>query len=76
MRIEELYERHIRRLPRRQRLRLLSLTAKGLAEEKPSRRKRTHSIMDLAGMGKDMWDSVDVEKYVSSLRNEWGPARS
>ena len=76
MRIEEIYDKHIRKLPRRQRLRLLALTARGLAEGKPTPRGRTRSIMDLAGMGKEMWESVDVEKYVSSLRNEWGAAPS
>lgn len=28
-------------------------------------------ITQLAGMGKEMWKSVDVDKYIRELRDEW-----
>jgi len=30
-----------------------------------------HSIMELKGLGKEMWQDVDVEKYIDEERNSW-----
>ncbi len=71
MKVEEIYEQHIRKLPRRERLRLLAMTAEGLTEDKPTERKRHHKITELAGLGKEIWQSVDAQEYVDSARDEW-----
>jgi hypothetical protein len=30
-----------------------------------------HSIMELRGLGKELWKGVDVEKYINEERNSW-----
>ena len=32
---------------------------------------KTHSIMELEGLGKEFWRSVDVEKYLKEERESW-----
>lgn len=68
MNAEEIYEQYIRGLSRQDRLRLLSMLADGLAG-KPCGQKRRR-ITELAGLGKEIWQSVDAEQYVDSSRDE------
>jgi hypothetical protein len=30
-----------------------------------------HSILELAGLGKEIWEGIDAQEYVNQLRNEW-----
>lgn len=67
--IEELYERHVKPLPAAERLRLVAMIAQDLAShptEKPER-----SIMELHGLGKEIWEGIDAQEYVNELRKEW-----
>jgi hypothetical protein len=32
---------------------------------------RKHSIKELKGLGKELWRSVDVDKYLEEERNSW-----
>ena len=31
-----------------------------------------YSIMELKGMGRELWRGIDVEKYIEEERNSWG----
>lgn len=67
--LEELYTQHIKPLPRDEQLRLVAKVAENLAassEEKPRR-----SIMELHGLGAEIWEGVDAQEYVNELRAEW-----
>ena len=33
--------------------------------------KQPHSLMELQGLGKSIWQGVDVEKYVERERDSW-----
>jgi len=33
--------------------------------------KRTLTWTEIRGMGKEVWESIDVEKYINELRGEW-----
>ena len=33
--------------------------------------KRLRSIMELQGLGKEIWEGVDVDKYIEEERNSW-----
>jgi hypothetical protein len=30
-----------------------------------------HSIMELKGLGKELWQGIDVKKYIDEERNSW-----
>jgi len=70
--VTRVYEDHVKPLSVEERLELLALAARDLAEQiirSPSRPKR--SIMELHGLGKDIWQGVDAQDYVNKLRDEW-----
>ena len=31
----------------------------------------THSIMELCGLGKEIWDGIDAQEYVRNERSSW-----
>ena len=71
-RVEKIYQRHIRPLSVAERLRLLELTVHDLVEQpalQTSPPKR--NIMDLHGLGKEIWKDSDAQDYVDKLRGEW-----
>src|SRR5205085_9994949 len=35
------------------------------------RARPRHSIMELEGLGKEVWEGVDAEKYIDEERNSW-----
>ena len=35
------------------------------------RARHQHSIMEFEGVGKEVWEGVDVEKYIDEERNSW-----
>lgn len=37
----------------------------------PEGKQRKHSIKELKGLGKELWRSVDVDKYLEEERNSW-----
>ncbi len=39
--------------------------------KKPAKSKKPVKITQLAGLGKEMWRKIDVDKYVKELRDEW-----
>ena len=68
MSIDELYVKYIKDRPVAERIRLVELTAHDLAQlgEPPKR-----SIMELHGLGAEIWKGIDAQEYVNELRNEW-----
>jgi hypothetical protein len=72
MAVQDIYKKHVRWLPTAQRLKLVALLADQLAAEVgayPARHRR--SILELAGLGKEIWEGVDAQEYVNKLRDEW-----
>ena len=45
---------------------LIDLMPEG-AETEP----KQHSILELRGLGKEIWEGIDVQEYVNQLRSEW-----
>lgn len=70
--VEEIYERHVKPLSAAERLRLLEMTSRDLATESAiSAGEPKRSIMELHGLGKEIWEGIDAQKYVNTLRSEW-----
>lgn len=72
----EIYERLVKDLPPEEQLRLVELIVRRIAPpprgqeaEVPARKIR--NIMELHGLGKEIWDGIDVQEYVESQRKEW-----
>jgi hypothetical protein len=74
--VEELYERHVKPLPPAERLRLLAMTAQDLAREPADHSAgRKRSILELHGLGAEIWQGIDAQDYVNELRSEWDQRR-
>ena len=70
--VEQLYEEQIRSLTPEQKLRLIALIAGELTEQihtLPQPRRR--SLMELEGLGAEIWQGIDAQEYVDQLRSEW-----
>ena len=68
--LEDVYEKYVKPLSTAERLRLLEMTVYDLvliAQQDPKKR----SILELRGLGKEIWQEVDAQKYVDRLREEW-----
>ena len=65
--IEKLYAEQIKPLPAAERLQLLAVIARDLAPGAGQER----SILELEGLGAEIWQGVDAQKYVADLRAEW-----
>lgn len=71
--VDEIYRQHIKSLDTHDRLRLLALVAQDLAPENnvaPEAAAR-RSIMELHGLGAEIWQGVNAQEYVDELRAEW-----
>ncbi len=70
--IEIIYQQHIKPLSSAEQIKLLAKIAKELAngvdETEPNKKR---SIMELHGLGAEIWEGVDAQEYVNELRNEW-----
>ena len=69
--LEELYEQQIKPRPLSERLRLLAMIAQDLAVETKEEEEPKHSLMELEGLGAEIWQGIDAQEYVNELRKEW-----
>lgn len=68
----QVYEEHVKSLPIEARLQLLAIIAEQLASERgASGYGPQHSLMELRGLGQDVWTGLDAQEYVNRLRDEW-----
>ncbi|MBN2393036.1 MAG: hypothetical protein JXR84_20070 [Anaerolineae bacterium] len=68
--LNSLYQRHIQRLSTAEKLELIALMSRQLAREAQNVEPSV-SIMTLHGLGKEIWQGIDAQTYVSELRQEW-----
>jgi hypothetical protein len=68
MSIEALMQ-EIRTLPVEDRKQLITLIVDTLTESEQPEKK--HSLLELEGLGKEIWEGVDAKEYVNELRREW-----
>lgn len=82
MTISELYEWHIKPLSFFKRLRLVEFIMRrtlqddhpnDVATRLPSETslEPQHDIMELHGLGAEIWQGIDAQDYVNQLREEW-----
>jgi hypothetical protein len=68
--VEEIYEQHIKPLPAGDRLRLVELIAHGLAASVARDVPHARSLLELEGLGEELWQGIDPQAYVDELRKE------
>jgi len=56
-------------LSRQEKVELLADLANQVREEDRSTPK--HDIMELAGLGKEIWEGIDAQEYVNQERASW-----
>ncbi|MDQ2787178.1 MAG: hypothetical protein M3Y58_19480 [Chloroflexota bacterium] len=66
---DELYQEYIKPLSPAEKRRLLTLISRGLAGDDDNGEE--HSILELEGLGAEIWKDVDAQEYVNALRDEW-----
>ena len=70
--VEELYHAYIESIPVADQLRLIALMSQQLARSSFQQRPlNTRSLLELEGLGADIWNGVDAQDYVNALRDEW-----
>ncbi|MGO8674112.1 MAG: hypothetical protein ACLQVD_22465 [Capsulimonadaceae bacterium] len=52
-------------------MQLIAITALDLAGGTPFERVATHDVMELHGLGAEIWNGIDAQDYVNALREEW-----
>ncbi|MDQ2747485.1 MAG: hypothetical protein M3T96_09515 [Acidobacteriota bacterium] len=67
--VEEIYQHYVKPLPTNEKLRLIAKVSSDLAESETEKPKR--SIMELHGLGAEIWEGVDAQEYVNEMRDEW-----
>jgi hypothetical protein len=68
---EQLYEQQIKLLPAAERLRLMAIIAHDLATTTVMAEPRQRSLLELEGLGAEIWERIDAQEYVNELRKEW-----
>ena len=68
-----IYDEHIKPLPREQQVQLLDLLRNELQNAEGFGQR--HSILELHGLGKEIWQGVDPKVYLQKLRDEWEEPR-
>lgn len=80
--VEQLYYNQIQNLPIAEQLQLITLVAQSLSnipladsaslvQTATHRLNPKHSIMELHGLGAEIWQGLDAQEYVDTLRDEW-----
>ena len=70
--VEELYEQHVKPLSASKRLRLVAMIVNDLAVQSAGPTEQSkRSLMELHGLGKEIWQGMDAQTYVGELRKEW-----
>ncbi len=60
--------KHIKPLPTTERLRLITLIAHDMMTPDTSQQR---SLLELEGLGAELWKGIDAQTYVNGLRQEW-----
>lgn len=52
-------------------LEILEKLVKLIKSSEPKKLKKEYSLLDLKGLGKEVWKNVDVDEYIDTERNSW-----
>ena len=69
--LKEFYQRQLAPLSAADRLKLIELLANGLGEATTASEPPRRNLMELRGLGKEIWEGIEAQDYVNQLREEW-----
>ena len=70
--VDKIYTQHIKDLSPEHRRRLLAIITRDLTRlPDESSEVKTRSLMELEGLGAELWEGVDAQEHVNELRAEW-----
>lgn len=70
--VEKLYHTYIESIPVSEQLQLISVISRHLSEDAVGRKpEKTRSLLELEGLGAEIWQGVDAQAYIDELRDEW-----
>jgi hypothetical protein len=72
--LNQIYEQQIKPLPRAARLQLLARIAQDLAAAEETDEAES-SLLELEGLGAEVWQGIDAQQYVNEMRDEWDSPR-
>jgi hypothetical protein len=72
--LDQIYEQQIKPLPRAARLQLLARIAQDLANSDETDESES-SLLELEGLGAEIWQGIDAQQYVNEMRDEWDSPR-
>ena len=64
------YVRGIKALKPEEQLSLVEIISAGL-KRSMARKRPKHSLMELEGLGADVWKGIDAQEYVGTERESW-----
>ncbi|WP_446009824.1 hypothetical protein [Candidatus Electrothrix sp.] len=71
MTVEKIYQQHIKSISPAEQLKLISLISSNLVVESRIKSTKRRSLLELEGLGAELWQGVDAQSYVDELRDEW-----
>jgi len=71
MSVQNLYQQYIKPLNPAERLSLTAMIIQDLAATMPKETPRQRSLLELEGLGAEIWEGIDAQEYVNELRKEW-----
>lgn len=69
--VDDIYDREIRRLSLPDRLHLARRILNEAATGGEGAASRPRSLLELEGLGAELWSGRDAQEYVGRLRREW-----
>ena len=54
---------------------LIKLLVDTLATSEPASATKQHSLLELRGLGKEIWEGIDAQDYINQMRDEWDKPR-
>jgi hypothetical protein len=69
-RVENIYKKYIEHLTLEEKIDLLAITTKNLTPKK-EKTLQSHSLLELEGLGAEIWKDIDTQEYVKKIRDEW-----
>lgn len=67
----QIYRQHIQNISIQEQLQIMALITQHLMANEPLRKPKLRSLLELEGLGAELWQARDAQEYVEQLRREW-----